>query len=383
MALYEYSRTRGYTPYRRGSNYVNEYNRWRRQRLQDEAALQDAYRSEEDPRVIEVHARPRKRRRHRGKSHLLRWFIGICLLVLALVFLNLSLIIAENFATISTPNFTQANAITNYTIAKEQSARNEADRASSVNIENAELLSHFLSPEGLNVGVNKANGLLACYNACTSLGLSNYETIGLMACAWCEGNPGLVQGGYPYSGAIQWAGVSNVIPSPSTGKEDTGLYVDSREKVEALLKMEDYTYPKYNEDKGVWEDKKMAMGIGTAQWTYGRCYTYLRLLLEMYPNQATYTKDELYAADVEMYKREFTSSYKDVISELPQHNDTLEHIVGFSLFKYEAGYGNRNTSASDPFVISAYNGRKIQATFQKRYDRALELESLFKEIGLI
>lgn len=122
VALYEYSRTRGYTPYRRGTNYVNEYNRWRRQRLRDEAALQDAYRSEEDPRVIEVHARPRKRRRHRRKSHLLLWFIGICLLVLALVFLNLSLIIAENFATISTPNFTQSNAVTNYTIAREQSA---------------------------------------------------------------------------------------------------------------------------------------------------------------------------------------------------------------------------------------------------------------------
>lgn len=360
MALYEYSRTRGYTPYRRGTNYVNEYNRWRKERLRDEAALQDAYRSEEEPRVIEVHTRTRRRHRRKHKSHLLLWFIGICLLVLALVFLNLSLIIAENFATISTPNFTQSNAITNYTIAREQSIREEGSR-----IEGSDL-SSIIDPkvyEALmsnfqGISDEKAKGMSLCYNAMQTAGFTPWQSIGLVACAYKEGQPGLVQYSYPSAAAISQAGTGNIIKT-SSGADP--FYIDSKEKAEAMLKTIPYAGN---------------IGIGSAQWTAGRATVYCQRMLDYFGDKSLYTKDDLAAFEHNMYVQDFENQYSYMLENIESHSGTFEDMVAYTFAHYEAGGGYYDQLKAYGYDPSDYNdwltcGTVLSANGQKDYTAAI------------
>ena len=163
----------------------------------------------------------------------------------------------------------------------------------------------------------KAMGMLACYKAAQAAGMTSSQTIGLLACAMAEGSPGLVQYGYPQnvqSGSAIWKSTPN-----------NPLYIDTAEKLQALKAIQN------NSDN---------MGCGTAQWTNGRCETYLNKMEAMFGGQQTISGQDLYNLDYAMYYEELTGSYSSLVSNIESHNATLEQNVIYSMFKYEAGFGN-------------------------------------------
>lgn len=252
----------------------------------------------------------------------------------------------------------QENLLNLYLTSEQQEATGESNHAGSLDLDNAELIELFMDPQGLNCDAEKAYGLLACYNAATELGLSSWESIGLLSCAINEGEPGLVQYGYP----------QNPVHPVWKSWYDNPLYIDDGLKREALIQL---------------QPGEPYMGIGTAQWTGSRCMTWLELSKELYPGDQKLLYEELYSIDLEMYRRELQGSYSSIVTDMKDHNDTLEHVVGFSLFIYEAGSGNINNSATDPFSIDAYNGTVFHGIFSLRYESAKRIEAAFKAAGVI
>lgn len=295
-------------------------------------------------------------------------FQDIATVVVALlVVLLVCFMFPDFFTTVEVPELdtgfhkssAQANLLNLYLTSEQQEAAGESDHAGTLDLDNAELIELFMDPQGLNCSASKAYGLLACYNVATEMGLSAWESIGLLACAVIEGEPGMVQYGYP----------NNPISPLWESCHDAPLYIDDGPKRDALIQI---------------QPNEGGMGIGTAQWTDTRCIAWLRLSEEMYPGDQKLLQEELYSIDAEMYRRELQSnSYRGLIESMGDHNDTLEHVVGFSLFTYEAGGGNINWSAKDPFSMEAYTGTKFYSIFSLRYDTALRIEAAFKAAGVI
>ena len=171
---------------------------------------------------------------------------------------------------------------------------------------------------------DKAYGLLAAYKAATESGMSTKQAIGLMACAACEGSPTLVQ----YEMSINGVGTST---------QSNPIYIDDLSRYTAAM----------NTDRGV-------IGIGTAQWTGNRSTTYLDRLkpyLGSYDGTTSHGK-AFWHADYDMYKYELQGTYKVVVADIGNHDSSIESILVFSYFYYEAGQGHYNGSDS----ISSYSG---------------------------
>ena len=204
----------------------------------------------------------------------------------------------------------------------------------------------------------KALGMLACFRAATELGMTPKQTLGLLGCAMCEGSPGLVQYGYP-------ANASSPLWKSSASNP---LYIDSASKLIAIDAKQS------NSDK---------MGMGTAQWTNGRCRTYINLMKDMFDGQATISEDDLYLLDYNMYKNELSGSYRSLVDNIGDHDDTLDAILIFSWAKYEAGFGNYidDNQASYHRWVTDENGDQQHCWQWKqldaRYPNVVALDALF------
>lgn len=218
----------------------------------------------------------------------------------------------------------------------------------------SEMLSIFKS---IVNNEEKAYGLLACYKACKDVGMSSRDAIGLLACACCEGKPGLVQYTF-YSGGIQ---------STSTNE----LFLTSVSQCDTYLS-ECYNL---NIDK--------SRGIGTAQWTdtydedterwSSRGYNYTELLKSTI-NQYGGSIDKRWLADYNMYKNELTSSCAILPAEIKYHDSSIESILVYSYFRYEAGFGNYKDSDS----ISTYSGTRHERRLNDRLAWATKIDSAFQ-----
>ena len=212
-----------------------------------------------------------------------------------------------------------------------------------------ELISWFKSD--LGVSDQKAYGMLACYKAATDSGLSTYETVGLLGCAMTEGSPGLVQYGFSLNGYGKSSQSSPVI-------------VNTTSKVNAWI-----------------NNIVQSRGCGTAQWTdtlYRGSWSYRgRTYIEYIKKYTTDTECDyktLWSADYDMYKMELTGSYKSIVTDMPKHNSSVESITVFSMFKYEAGWGNyKNTDK-----INDYSGT-FKSYLDTRYKNALAVDKMFRK----
>ena len=182
-------------------------------------------------------------------------------------------------------------------------------------------------PDGIVSKMNeeKAYACLACYKACINAGMSPQQSVGLLACACCEGTPCLVQ----YDKTLH--GVTSSASNP--------LYIKTVELVQAAID----------------GDCSEATGAGTAQWTGNRLGTYAKVLsnyVKTYGEAGDYTV--YWYGDYAMYYSELTNEYNSLCSNISEHMSTPETILVYSFFKYEAGFGNYNNSDS----ISSYDGWK-------------------------
>lgn len=200
----------------------------------------------------------------------------------------------------------------------------------------------------LNVSDQKAWGMTACYRAATECGLSSRESIGLLACAMAEGEPGLIQYGYH---------VTNYSKSTAQDK----FYIDSAEKANRAI--QDHTEAL---------DCQKNRGCGTAQWTNGREQTYLE---SMVANCTSYSAADRYNADYLYYKQELNGGYKSLITGMPNHNSTIESILCYSWAKYEAGWGNYHGDIIEEYKNTGPDWAYGQLT--TRYNNAIALEALF------
>lgn len=240
---------------------------------------------------------------------------------------------------------------------EEQQAKEDLDNAGGGNdtpggyynftATDEEMLALF---KEIGASERKAYGLLACYNAATDCGMTPKQTLGLLGCAMCEGYPGLVQYSFPKN-----LGTTGSLFQSSNKNP---LIIDTQVRLDALIGVQ------HNKDN---------MGIGTAQWTNGRCAVYLQLMKDMYGGQTNISNDDLYILDYTMYKNELTGSYKSLVSGISDHDDSLEAILCFSWAKYEAGFGNYNGDS-----ISAYTGVWLQQ-LNNRYPNVIALDAKFQE----
>lgn len=207
-------------------------------------------------------------------------------------------------------------------------AAEDARIESSLTVEDQEFRDTMLNtfPELAN-NERKQDALLACHKGLTELGFTSKEACTLAACAKHEGNPGLVQGSYPKQTWIDQVGVGDLL-WVSSGSNP--LYSDTRAKTEALLKVNNTANPG--------NTKRMAMGIGTAQWTYGRCTAYLDFLLNLYPGATTYTQEMLFNADYEYYKYDVPNNYGTMLDNI-RSATTDEGMFIVAAAQYEAGFG--------------------------------------------
>lgn len=204
----------------------------------------------------------------------------------------------------------------------------------------------------LGASDRKAKGLLACYKAATDCGMTQQQTIGLLACAMCEGSPGLVQYSYP--------SVNNMPASLHKSSSNNPLYIDTQTKLNDLMSIQN------NSDD---------MGIGTAQWTNGRCRAYLQLAKTLYGTQTVLSEDDLFVLDYTMYKNELSGSYHSLVTDIDGHDSSVEAILVFSWAKYEAGFGNYKGDN-----ISSYSGWKIDQ-LNNRYPNAVAIDAKFRSLA--
>ncbi len=203
---------------------------------------------------------------------------------------------------------------------------------------------------------SKAYGLLACYKACTEQGMTSFETLGLLGCAMCEGEPGLVQYGFKLEGygkSIQ---------------RDHPIYVNTTDKANA------WSVVRYN-----------SRGVGTAQWTdldYGargwslRGQTYIDFC-KKYVTDTECDYKTLWKADYDMYTFDLSGGYHGLVTDIKNHEGSLEAVVVYSMFKYEAGFGNYKNSDA----IASYAGTTWYDRLNQRYDNAQAIYALFQAAG--
>lgn len=317
----------------------------------------------------------RRGKRRRKKKGSALWEIAKLLVLVLLVVLFANFFIFsgaddimefnQSYGSTYTTVTSQGTLVQQYMKVMENDAMTETDRAKhDLNIENAELLELF-QQEPLSCSINKAYGLLACYNALKELGVDDFQTIGLLACAYNEGSPGLVQYGYP--GSIPASLQSTIWKS----WYDKPLIADTDAKTSALIAV---------------QPSAGAMGIGTAQWTWGRCMTYLNLIQELYGTSFNITIDQLYEVDYTMYTRELQGSYSAFLTEIGDHDSDLEAVVCYSLGRYEAGYGNYQNIQKmglDPDKVASWEAYSstLGPAARKRYNTALLILDMFEGVS--
>ena len=212
-----------------------------------------------------------------------------------------------------------------------------------------ELVSWFKSD--LGVSEQKAYGMLACYKAATESGLSTYETVGLLGCAMAEGSPALVQYGFSVNGY-------------GTSSKNNPLIIDTTDKANAWI-----------------NNIVKSRGCGTAQWTdtlYKGSWSYRgRTYIEYVKKYTTDTACDyktLWSADYDMYKMELTGGYKSLVTDMPNHNSSVESITVFSMFRYEAGWGNYKNTDN----IEDYSGT-FRTYLDTRYKNATAVDAMFRK----
>lgn len=210
----------------------------------------------------------------------------------------------------------------------------------NLTFDDKELIDIFKS---IGCSEQKAYGLLACYKACTELGMSTRETIGLLACGCCEGSPGLVQYGHTIGG--------------KKSTNSSPLYLNTLSTVQAAIN------GNYSKDTGA----------GTAQWTNGRLETYAKIVSKYVNNSGTCDYKTLWKADYDMYKQELSGSYAILPNQISNHNSSVESVLVYSFFRYEAGFGYYNNSDK----ISDYSG-SLKSYLDDRMVWANKLDAAFK-----
>lgn len=248
---------------------------------------------------------------------------------------------------------------------KEQQTQNsQTSTEFTVTISNSEMAKMLM--EKFNCTEAKANGLAACYEALSSMGFTPEQAVTFMGCAMHEGAPGLVQYGFPKDSHFRRAasaGIDASVVYRSSGRKP--LFIYSGKVARTLLAMQ------YEGD---------GMGLGTAQWTNGRATVYLNLLLELY-GEADYTAEMLYAADVEMYKRELTGAYSKIKGELDKRAGNLEAMMVYTFIKYEAGGGYYRDSYNDNIQTYVNNMPRICGGLPRRFESAKALLDAIRSGG--
>lgn len=218
-----------------------------------------------------------------------------------------------------------------------------------------ELLISAFEQAGYNT--DKAYGMLACYKAGTECGLNSFEVLGLLGCAACEGYPGVVQGGFELEGF-----------GKSGNSYDKYLRIDTSAKVAA------------------WSANIIKnRGCGTAQWTdtqYKGTWSYRGKnyvdTIGKYVTDTPVDYKTIWKADYDTYKSDLSGGYNVLIKEMSQHNSSLEAVVVYSMFRYEAGYGNYKKSDS----IDSYTGT-FNTYLKNRYAAAQAIQAAFVSKGIL
>lgn len=323
--------------------------------------------------------RRRKRKKENSFSQLVPVFIAVLVVLIWCTMQDVLWGGAIELAAVSQdqPNSAQSRFVAQYLSAKGTATVKEDERIELTITANDQQLLGLFQNDIIQADERKAYGMLACYKAMTEAGYSPEQAIPLLACAKHEGKPGLVQYTYPKANKITSDAASKGIHV--SDQRSNPLYIDSGTKARALLSI---------------QSDSDGMGIGTAQWTNGRCRVYLELLLELY-GDANYTAAMLYEADCEMYRRELASSSYDMLETVQGMAGDLEAMQCYMTAKYEAGYGYYlavKKDGGDPNKIQSWRDhpgssksdqivRGLAESIQKRYDTALLLQQEFSKLA--